>query len=51
MLHQQILIFDNVLAFETGYRDDIEIPLPKYDIWECPNCKRINLFESETQRL
>ena len=25
-----------------------KIPLPKYDVWKCPNCNRVYVFEEGT---
>lgn len=35
----KILIHDNI---ETTM-----IPFPRYDVWRCPNCERIHVFDGE----
>ena len=27
-----------------------KIPLPKYDVWMCPKCKRIYVFEDKNDK-
>lgn len=35
--------WDRILNCETI--ETWKIPLPKYDVWKCPNCNRIYVFE------
>ena len=35
--------WDNILRVDTIHT--WQIPLPAYDVWQCPKCKRIYVFE------
>ena len=29
----------------TGMMDSADLPDPKYDVWRCPNCERVYVFD------
>ncbi|MCL2141267.1 MAG: hypothetical protein FWH46_00065 [Methanimicrococcus sp.] len=31
-----------------GVINSLDIPLPRYNVWRCPICKRVYLFEQNT---
>lgn len=31
--------------FDCDIIEPWKIPLPKYDVWKCPNCNRVYVFE------
>lgn len=38
--------WDNILSVDTI--NTWEIPLPHYDVWKCPKCERVYVFEEGT---
>jgi len=39
--------WDNILSVDTI--NTWEIPLPNYDVWKCPKCERVYVFEEGTE--
>ena len=37
--------WDNIV--EHNWIESIKIPFPRYDVWRCPVCERIYVFEDE----
>ena len=35
--------WDNIL--DSGIKDPLDIPSPKYDVWKCPRCGRVYVYE------
>lgn len=31
-----------------GTIDSVDIPFPKYDVWRCPKCERVYVFDGDT---
>ena len=40
--------WDNILSVDTI--NTWKIPLPKYDVWRCPKCERVLVFEEGNDR-
>lgn len=31
-----------------GWMDSVDMPFPKNDVWRCPECERVYVFEGDT---
>jgi len=38
--------WDDIIAMDR-IEDTLDIPFPKYDVWRCPKCERIYVFDSD----